>query len=375
MREGLDTRPTVAITMGDPCGVGPEIIVKAFDSPRFTGECFPLVVGDRLPLERAIKLLGSPAVVRTMTEQMPGPFRSCAPRVGAGVIPLLAPACRDGSSTAGLTPADIECGKPSPAACEAAVSSIRTAVGLAVAGLADAVCTCPINKEQLHRQGFPFPGHTEFIRELTCAEDVVMMLAGPKLRVALATIHVSLADVPGLLTKELLRKVVRITAESMMRDFAIKSPRIAVAGLNPHAGEAGKFGREEIEVIRPVIEEFEASAQQPGGHKSGLYARISGPWPPDTVFHRALSDEFDAVVAMYHDQGLIPVKLAHFNEAVNVSLGLPIIRTSVDHGTAYDIAGLGTANPGSLIEAVSLAASIAQNRKNMSEQVNGRSSD
>ena len=149
----------------------------------------------------------------------------------------------------------------------------------------------------------------------------------------------------------------------MARDFAVKSPRIAVAGLNPHAGEAGKFGREEIEVIRPVIEEFEAVPLQLGGHKSGLYARISGPWPPDTVFHRAMSDEFDAVVAMYHDQGLIPVKLAHFNEAVNVSLGLPIVRTSVDHGTAYDIAGMGTADPGSLMEAVSLAASIARNRR------------
>ena len=272
------------------------------------------------------------------------------------MIPLLAPVAEDGSSMRRLSPEDIEFGKPSPAACEMAVSSIRTAVGLAGAGLADAVCTCPINKEQLHRQGFPFPGHTEFLRELTGAEDVVMMLAGPKLRVALATIHVPLADVPGLVTEELLRKVVRITAESMSLDFGIKSPRIAVAGLNPHSGEAGKFGREEIEVIRPVIEELV-------GHKSGFYARISGPWPPDTVFYRALSGEFDAVVAMYHDQGLIAVKLAHFNEAVNVSLGLPIVRTSVDHGTAYDIAGTGTAHPGSLVEAVNLAASIARNRE------------
>ena len=201
------------------------------------------------------------------------------------------------------------------------------------------------NKEQLHRHGFPFPGHTEFLRELTGAEDVVMMLAGPSLKVALATIHESLADVPGLLTKELLHKVIRITVESMLRDFGMKSPRIAVAGLNPHAGEAGKFGREEIEVIRPVIEQFETEIEEMGRHKTGFYPRISGPWPPDTVFHRAVMDEFDAVVAMYHDQGLIPVKLAHFNDAVNVSLGLPIVRTSVDHGTAYDIAGTGTADP------------------------------
>jgi len=363
IRERLDTRPTVAITMGDPCGVGPEIIVKAFDSPGFAGECVPLVVGDRLALERAIKLLGSPAVVRPITDEMLQPFRSGTFILEAGAIPLLAPAGRDGRAAAGLAPADIEFGNPTSAACETAVSGIRTAVRLAVSGLADAVCTCPINKEQLHRRGFPFPGHTEFLRELTRAEDVVMMLAGPKLRVALATIHVPVSEVPGLLTKELLRKVLRITAESMARDFALRSPRIAVAGLNPHAGEAGRFGREEIEVIRPAVEEFEAAHLRAGGHKDCLFPRISGPWPPDTIFYRALSNEFDAVVAMYHDQGLIPVKLAHFNQAVNVSLGLPIVRTSVDHGTAYDIAGLGTADPGSLIEAVGLAAFIAGNRR------------
>ena len=330
--------PTVAITMGDPCGVGPEVIVKAFDSPSFPGECSVLVVGDPLPIERAIKLLGSSAVILPMTGQMLRSFRSGTLSVGEGVIPLLSVA-QDESSVTGLTLADMEFGKPTPAACETAVSCIRTAAGLACAGSVDAVCTCPINKEQLHRQGFPFPGHTEFLRELTGAEDVVMMLAGPTLRVALVTIHESLADVPGLLTKELLRKVIRITVESMLRDFAMRSPRIAVAGLNPHAGEAGKFGREEIEVIRPVIEQFEAEIQEAGRHKTGFYPCISGPWPPDTVFHRAVTGEFDAVVAMYHDQGLIPVKLAHFNEAVNVSLGLPIVRTSVDHGTAYDIAG------------------------------------
>jgi 4-hydroxythreonine-4-phosphate dehydrogenase len=350
--------------MGDPCGVGPEIIVKAFDSPGFPDECSPVVVGDRLPLERAIKIIGSSAVVQPINGDMLRSLRSGVPGARAGVIPLLAPADRDGSVTAGLTPEDMEFGKPSRSACGKAVSCIRTAVDLACSGLADAVCTCPINKEQLHRQGFPFPGHTEFLRELTGAEDVVMMLAGPKLRVALATVHVPLADVPGLITKELLRKVVRITAESMARDFGIKLPRIAVAGLNPHSGEAGKFGRGEIEVIRPVIEEF-------CGHKSGFCARISGPWPPDTVFYRAMSGEFDAVVAMYHDQGLIAVKLAHFNEAVNISLGLPIVRTSVDHGTAYDIAGTGKAHPGSLMEAVSLAASIARNRKNVSEEFRG----
>ncbi len=347
--------------MGDPCGVGPEIIVKAFDLPGFAHECSVLVVGDSLPIERAISLLGSKAVVWPMTGQMLKPFHSGVLTMSSGVIPLL-PVDRGPSATTGLTTADIEFGKPTPVACEAAVSCIRTAVRLACAGSVDAVCTCPINKEQLHRHGFPFPGHTEFLRELTGAEDVVMMLAGPTLKVALATIHEPLAGVPGLLTKELLYKVIRITAESMQRDFAVKSPRVAIAGLNPHAGEAGKFGREEIEVIRPVIEQLKAEIQETGGYEYRFYPRISGPWPPDTVFRRAVSGEFDAVVAMYHDQGLIPVKLAHFNEAVNVSLGLPIVRTSVDHGTAYDIAGKGIADPGSLIEAVGLAASIARNR-------------
>ncbi len=346
-------QPIVAITMGDPCGVGPEIIVKALDSAKLAGVSV-VVIGDRLPLERAIKLLGSSAVVSPLNDKMLRSFRT-----GAGIIPVLNPA----SAPSGLTLADIEFGRPSPAACEAVVSWIRGAVELAGSGLVDAVCTCPINKEQLHGNGFPFPGHTEFIRELTGAENVVMMLAGPRLRVALATIHESLAEVPGLITKDLLRMVIRVTMEAMQRDFAMKSPRIAVSGLNPHAGEAGKFGRGEIDIIRPVIEEFESALPDTGGSGSA-YAGVSGPWPADTVFHRALSNEFDAVVAMYHDQGLIPVKLVHFNEAVNVSLGLPIIRTSVDHGTAYDIAGTGTADPGSLIEAVSLAAFIAANRFN-----------
>jgi 4-hydroxythreonine-4-phosphate dehydrogenase len=226
-----------------------------------------------------------------------------------------------------------------------------------MAGSVQAICTCPINKEQLHKNGFPFPGHTEFIKDLTSADEVVMMLAGPKLRVALATIHVPLAEVSALLTRERLRKTIRITAKSMARDFAFHSPRIAVAALNPHAGEAGKFGREEIDTIQPVVEEFGDSPW-----------RVSGPYPPDTLFYRAMSGEFDAVVAMYHDQGLIPVKLAHFNEAVNISLGLPIVRTSVDHGTAYDIAGSGKAHPGSLLAAVELARVIAGNRVVSSEE-------
>ncbi len=181
---------------------------------------------------------------------------------------------------------------------------------------------------------------------------MVMMLAGPRLRVSLATIHHAIADVPWLLNREVLSTTIRITAEALVRDFGMQSARIGVAALNPHAGEEGKFGREEIDLIGPAVESF----------KDGLCS-ISGPHPPDTVFRRAYEGELDAVVAMYHDQGLIPIKLVHFHEAVNISLGLPIIRTSVDHGTAYDLAGTGKAHPGSLQAALRLASSMASNRR------------
>ena len=233
-----------------------------------------------------------------------------------------------------------------------ALRAIEMAVAFAKAGSADALCTCPIHKAALHRHGFPFPGHTEMIRELTGSPAVVMMLAGPRLRVALATIHEPLAGVAPLITKDALRTVIRITGEALVRDFGIRRPHVAVAGLNPHAGEEGRFGRAEIETISPVIAEF----------PEGGPFRVSGPYPADTLFNRALAGEFDAVVAMYHDQGLIPVKLAHFHDAVNVSLGLPIVRTSVDHGTAYDLAGTGRAHAGSLLAAIAMAAAMAANR-------------
>ncbi len=335
-------QPLIAITMGDPCGVGPEVIVKAFISrPAWlSGGSTPFVMGSVLPITRAIDLLGAKLVVRTISS--PTELRGLQ---DPGVIPIL--------SRGELTPGDIVFGRPTPAACKMAVDAIQASVGLALQGEIDAVCTCPVNKARLHENGFPFPGHTEFIKDLAGAAEVIMMLAGPRLRVSLATIHEPVSTVPGLLSAERLHTAIRITSEAMLRDFGIKFPRVAVAGLNPHAGEAGRFGREEIEVIEPAVR----------GAAGDRRYRISGPWPPDTLFHRAFNGEFDAVVAMYHDQGLIPIKLVHFNEAVNVSLGLPIVRTSVDHGTAYDIAGTGTAHPGSLIAAVELAARIAQNRR------------
>jgi 4-hydroxythreonine-4-phosphate dehydrogenase len=251
----------------------------------------------------------------------------------------------------------MEYGKPTRATCGAVVRYIETAVRMAVRGDVQAVCTCPIHKANLHRHGFEFPGHTEFIRDLTGADDVVMMLAGPRLRVSLVTIHEAVRDVPSLLTTDLIARTIRITGDAMVRDFGIRSPRIAVAGLNPHAGEEGRFGNEEETLIEPAILEFRRKEQ----NLEAEY-EVSGPYPPDTLFRRAYEGELDAVVAMYHDQGLIPIKLVHFHEAVNVSLGLPIIRTSVDHGTAYDRAGTGTAHSGSLEAALRLASLMARNR-------------
>ncbi len=330
--------PHIAITMGDPTGVGPEVIVKAVNAPEVRECCLPVVIGDPLAMKRAIELLGADLDIIAMehlTEDIPWEAKS---------IPVVAPGGL-------LAPSDIEYGRPSASACKATVRYIETAVSMALEGIADGITTAPINKANLHKHGFNFPGHTEFLQDLTGAPQVVMMLAGPRLRITLATIHEAIADVPALLDAAHLHTVIRITAETMIRDFGLKEARIAVSALNPHAGEEGRFGREEIDLIGPVVDSFRATPYH-----------VSGPYSADTLFYRAYSGEFDAVVAMYHDQGLIPIKLAHFHEAVNVSLGLPIIRTSVDHGTAYDLAGTGKANPGSMIAALRLAASMARNR-------------
>lgn len=325
--------------MGDPCGVGPEVIVKAFASGKLYERCIPVVIGDRLALQRAIDLLKAEIEIRPV--ESPSDFG--VPQQ-PGIVSLFSPV--------ELSREDIAYGNPSRAACLAVSQYIETAVRLALDGRIKAVCTCPLHKANLQRHGFAFPGHTEFLKELTGAEDVVMMLAGPRLRVSLVTIHNALAETPRLLTRDLLARTIRITGEALVRDFDLNPVRLAVAGLNPHAGEEGRFGREEIELIRPVVESF-----------AGESYAVSGPFPPDTVFNRAFQGEFDAVVAMYHDQGLIPVKLVHFQDAVNVSLGLPVIRTSVDHGVAYDIAGTGRASAGSLEAALDLAATMSRNRE------------
>jgi len=282
--------PRIAITTGDPSGIGPEIAEKAAADPRVLAVCQPVVYGAGRPFDP---------------------------------------------------------GRLSAEAGQAAYETILRAVRDAEAGGVQAIATAPINKEALALAGLPWRGHTDMLAALTNTRDVAMMFYSDKLMVVLATIHIPLSEVPAALTSEALGTIIRLTAHAMPK-FGVAAPRIALAGLNPHAGEHGVIGQEEGRVLRPAVEEW---------RRNGV--DISGPWPGDTVFGRAMSGEFDVVIACYHDQGLIPVKLIAFGEAVNVTLGLPIIRTSVDHGTAFDIAGRGVANPESLIQAVLLGARLA----------------
>jgi 4-hydroxythreonine-4-phosphate dehydrogenase len=334
MRNDENHLPLIGITMGDPVGIGPEIIVKALSAPDIAATCCPVVLGDQRLLEREISRLRSElkiAIVSTPQHLAAQP----------GTINLLA--------ISELDPAQARYGQPTRETGAAMAAYITRAVSLAMDRQIDAMVTCPINKKSLQVTGFDFPGHTEMLARLTGAEDVVMMLAGERLRVVLVTIHCPLSRVPGLLSVDAIMKTIRITHQSLKSYFAIKAPRLAIAALNPHAGEGGIFGQEEELIIQPTI----AQARQAG-------IDASGPYPADTLFYHAARGHFDAVVCMYHDQGLIPLKLLHFEDGVNVTLGLPIIRTSVDHGTAYDIAGKGIASPASLLSAVRIAVQMAQ---------------
>jgi 4-hydroxythreonine-4-phosphate dehydrogenase len=320
--------PGIAITMGDPAGIGPEIAVLAHEGEAIFSWCRPVVYGDPEILRRAARAVGSSSTVVEGEEARPG-------RIAVA-------ACSR------LDPAGIPFGRPTPAGSAAMAAYIRAAARDVLCGKARAVVTCPISKEGLAAAGVAFPGHTEFLAHLCGGADVVMMLAGTRLRVALVTIHVRLRRALELLSPSLIEQTMRITDAFFRRYMGISRPRIAVAGVNPHAGEGGMFGDEEEVLVAPAVAACRAA---------GIDA--SGPYPPDTVFHRAYHGGFDVVVAMTHDQGLIPLKLVHFEDAVNVTMGLPIIRTSVDHGTAYDIAGSGTANPASLLEAVRMASEMA----------------
>ncbi len=329
--------PFIGITMGDPSGIGPEIIIKALSDKNIYNICNPVIIGDRNIICHAMEKLGISN--GTSVDIIHDPSKGIFSYERFNLINL--------SSLQEYTP-----GQPYMEAGKAMVSYIEYAVNLAIQKKIDAIVTCPINKYLMHQAGFYYDGHTPFIAYLTRTKDYVMMLAGERLKVSLVTIHCALRDVPHMITEELVYKTISITSKALVIDFDIDYPKIAVAGLNPHAGEGGLFGNEE-ETIAKAIERIKINAN----------IDIYGPFPPDTIYCRALNGEFDVVISMYHDQGLIPLKLIHFSDAVNITLGLPIIRTSVDHGTAYDIAGTGKADPSSLKAAIKIAVSIARNRK------------
>jgi 4-hydroxythreonine-4-phosphate dehydrogenase len=257
-----------------------------------------------------------------------------------------------------LGPGHVHPGQPNDEAGRAQLAYLAAATTAALAGDVAALVTAPISKQWIARAGFAFPGHTEYLASRAAAREFAMMLAGPKLRVTVATTHVALRDVAGLLTADGIASTIWLTVDALARRFGIPTPRVAVAGLNPHAGEAGRFGDEEARLVRPAIEAARARVAA-----AGLAAEISGPHVPDVVFRDAADGRFDAVVALYHDQGLIPLKLLHFDEGVNVTLGLPFVRTSPDHGTAYDIAGSGRARATSFLAALDLAARMAESHR------------
>ncbi len=334
----IDT-PPLAITMGCPAGIGPEIIGKFFHDlfvDRKNQPARPVVViGNLAALRKTARELGFSRL--TIQSWHPGdPVRP-------DVVPVFD--CDDRPLN-NLVP-----GQPDLATARAMIGYIEQAVRYIQQGALSGMVTCPISKISLQRAGSPFPGHTEMLASLTGSTRYRMMMAGQRLKVVLATIHEPLARVSDMLSVDEIRDCISMTVDSLRHDFGYDDPRVAVAGLNPHCGENGMFGSEEQDCITPAISGYDG----PGV--------VSGPWPPDTVFYQAAAGRYDAVVAMYHDQGLIPFKLLHFKDGVNVTLGLPIVRTSVDHGTAYDIAGQGLADPASLAAAVHMAADICSHRE------------
>ena len=312
-------KPIIAVTMGDPAGIGPEVAVRA---------------SERLRRRAKLVWVGDPVV-----------FQTAAKRHAIDhVLPIAA--------VSTLSARERRPGHPTPAGADAAYRSILRAVELVQEGEANAIVTAPVSKQSIQALGIDFSGHTETIASLAAGAEVRMMMAGTSLRVVLVTTHLRLRDVPTRITRDNVLRTAEIADEALRRDFGIRRPRLALSGLNPHAGEGGAFGDEEIRLLQPAVE---------AGRARGL--RLDGPHSPDTVFFRARQGEFDAVISLYHDQGLIPFKLLHFTDGVNVTLGLPFPRTSPDHGTAFDIAGRGRADISSMVSAIRLAAEMAERRR------------
>lgn len=318
-------QPALGISLGDPAGVGPEIIVRALAArPNLN-----------------VRVFGDPGILAAAAA------RSGVPAPSLGRVHAI--------HVSGA--ADVAPGNPNMISARAQLAYLEAATDAALARDVAGLCTAPISKEWIARAGFPFAGHTEYLAARAETSEFAMMLAGPRLRVVLATRHIPLRNVPtDLNVVEIVRAAV-LAARALVAEFGIGRPRIAVAGLNPHAGESGRFGDEEDRIVIPAVR-----AAQGALERERLPAVVTGPYPPDAVFRQASLGGFDAVVALYHDQGLIPVKLLHFDDAVNVTLGLPFPRTSPDHGTAYAIAGSGRANAGSFLAALDLAARLASHR-------------
>ena len=334
-RAVADERPIIVITMGDPAGVGPEVTAKALARRAVWACCRPVVVGDVAVMDKAIGLVGASYVSRVI------------PDVGDALYDPGAPDVID------LHNVDIESvvwGQVSAAAGSASVDYVKAATRLAMGGHVDAIATGPINKAALKAAGIPYVGHTELLADLAGEQRVTTMLATTDLRVVHVTRHLPLGEVPAHITKERVLDTIRLT-DGGLRGMGVQHPRLAVAALNPHGGDEGLLGREEIDAIGPAVEL---------AREEGIDAR--GPFPADSVFFRAIGGEFDSVVAMYHDQGHIPIKTHGFERSVAVTLGLPIVRTSVDHGTAFDIAWQGRASEDSMVEAIRLAGQLALGR-------------
>ncbi len=314
----MSKKPIIGITMGDPNGVGPEVIVKAISSNEIKDLCEIVIFGDAGILQKAAN--------NSITE-------------------LKIIEC----SEFGLE--DLKPSTLNRKAGQASLDYITTAVNSALKNEIDAIVTAPISKESTHLAGSKYPGHTEMLKDLSGSNQAVMMFEGNKFKVMLVTIHEALSNVPKLISKDRVLSTIKLTHDSLVNLFKIDAPKIVVCGLNPHAGESGAFGNEEIDHIIPAVEEAKE-----------LGINIEGPLPADTLFYYANLGKWDAVVAMYHDQGLIPFKMVSFNDGVNITLGLPIIRTSPDHGTAFDIAWKGVADPSSMIAAIKVAAQFAINK-------------
>jgi 4-hydroxythreonine-4-phosphate dehydrogenase len=324
----------LAVTLGDPAGIGPEIVAAAWSALRQTGPSF-FAIGDAATLAAT----GCPVSRIAAARDAPAAFADSLPVLD---LPIAEP----------VTP-----GQPTAKAAPRVIAWIEKAVELALAGEAGGVVTAPIAKATLYEAGFVYPGHTEFVGALTAATAMpgtrgpVMMLTAQDLRAALVTVHAPLAQVPGLLTQAKIVATGQVVAEALARDFGIARPRLVVAGLNPHAGEGGAIGDEEVRIVAPAVAALRAAGID-----------IRGPLPADSLFHDAARQTYDAALCLYHDQALIPVKMLDFWGGVNLTLGLPIVRTSPDHGTAFDIAGKGVARPDSLIAAIRLAHEIAERR-------------